>query len=142
MPEAPKKRKHGCLRTLLIVLLVFTAIKGCSAFVNRPSALYQKWLGTPVPEDVTELRGNFTFQLTESVAWLSFKAPPDRIAQIVQDRGLAPSLESWLTPIKTLPADQVIYWVPNHPGDQSRFGGWALYYSPSTQEAYFTLHTI
>jgi hypothetical protein len=142
MPEAPKKQKHGCLRALCIILFIFAAIKGCSAFVDRPSALYQKWLGTPVPADVTELKGDHTFQLTESIAWLSFKAPPDRIAKIVQRRGLAPSQESWLKPINSLPADQVIYWVPNHSGDKSRFGGWALYYSPTTQEAYFTLHTI
>lgn len=163
-----KKRKYGCLIWIGVFLALYAACKIYSAHSNRPAGLYQTWFGTPVPKDVTELKGGHKFQLTESSAWLSFKAPPERIAEIVKNRrmrlveahphwvvgsntrvytdgkssGEGPWLwrsEKWHNSIS---GDQEIYWISSSPENIDFTSGWALYYSPSTQEAFYALETF
>jgi len=150
---SPRKRKHGCFIAIVILLVLFGIIKGCTAYHNRPAALYERWLGEPVPSDVTELKGVYKFQLTESIAILSFKAPPERIAQIIKNNNFTPITatphwsipsdsrtitggsytggEEWLgmSPArkKLIPDDLEIYWIPIHP--ESKISGRFLYYS-------------
>jgi hypothetical protein len=161
--NAPRSRRSGWLKWIIGVVVLVAFVKGCSAYRNRPAALYERWLGGPVPEDVTDLKGKFQFQLTESFGFLSFKAPPARIAAIVSENGfqwVEPNppwqVEStsrqvrigsytgpamWFQRSKPFPPDQEVYWQ-GRKGDDPMNGGWALYYRPSTQEAFMSLESF
>ena len=165
MPNVSSKKK-GCLKLIFILLIFFGVFKGCSAYQNRPSALYKRWLGTPVPEDVTNLKGAYKFQLTESICFLSFNAPPERITQIVAENEMTlvvpdipwDQIDStsqikvtvgdfsgdgyWFQREKPYPLGQQIYWASSNEDEKNLSGGWALYYEPSSQKVFFTLHTI
>lgn len=167
MELPPKRKKGGCLKLIVVLLLLYGVTKGCTAYQNRPTALYERWFGEPVPEDVTNLDGVFKFQLTESIAILNFSAPPERIAQIVAARGMTlvvPDIpwdqkvasqtreitvgdytgsETWFARKEPYPNGQQIYWVNSNSESKSDFilNGWALYYNTFTREAHYTLHT-
>ncbi len=76
--------------TKFAILLVglWVIAKGTFAFLDRPTALYKRWIGGVVPEDVWELDGCYSFAITESTAWLSFKTTEERIAAIVKGHGM------------------------------------------------------
>lgn len=154
-------------KAAVILILVVYTFKGFSAFRNRPSALYQRWMGSELPGDVTNLRGNYKFYLTESVAWLAFNAPPSRIAAIVDDnklREVVPEVPwhvevasrrvslgsnttktAWFGLVgwqnSSLPEDLQVYWQSSN-GIEDTSSGWALYYNPNTSEAFWTLQTF
>jgi hypothetical protein len=65
---ATPRCKHACRRWILILVACFFGMKGCSAYSNRPAALYKRWLGTAVPAGVSMLSGHYEFWLTESIA--------------------------------------------------------------------------
>ena len=82
------KRKKGCLISFGLLFLLVGGCRLLDAYQNRPSALYERWIGGQVPDDVEDLEGQFHFALTESVCWLDFVCPQDRINQIVEEKGM------------------------------------------------------
>ena len=161
--------KRGKRWKIFIALVIgFVAMKGCSSYQNRPAALYQRWIEDKVPSDISNLKGGFKFQLTESIAWLTFVAPESRVFQIVQAKKMLEvsprtpwhvkadsrgvelggvrkntnwfEISSWEG--GAIPEDLKVFWLSNDEGKTMTFSGWALYYSPSSGRAYWTLRSI
>ncbi len=136
-------------------------------YSNRPSALYQRWIGGPIPADVTQIEGRSEFALAESTRWLSFHTTPSRIDTIRSHLGMSPvvALNGWSGPAAVEEVlingrsyhtgwfgygmhrfnahltDLQVYWKPHDSGDLFS-SGYALYYSPSLGLAYYTLISI
>ena len=158
--EDQQKRKSGCGRWLLILAICFLGMKACSAFTNRPVALYKRWIGTSVPSDVSSVTGDYEFWLTESIAWLAFETNQERVDKIVARLGmetvvapLAPGEEAdeasrfsgneavWFLQIVTfdpMPANLQIYRKPFRDGGDYSSPSWVLYYRPSSKKVYWT----
>lgn len=161
-------KKKGCLRILAVIAALFVAFKVWTAYSNRPVGLYKRWIDDTVPEDVSELDGYYRFALTESTAWLSFKTTETRIAEIVKAKGMHEVIPespwndgnnsrrysingknqggNWfdiggLRHFKPVPPDLKVYWR-SHDGSNESYSGWALYFSKSTGEAYWTSISI
>ena len=138
-----------------------------SRYSNRPAALYSRWIGGEVPNDVTELEGGYKFYLTESVMWLKFYAPQARLDDIVttlQMKEVRPEV-AWSQKVDSrkvswsghesytnwfelsgwdnqtsLPSDLVVYWVSMN--DDNFSSGWVLYYSPSSKRVVLDYRSI
>ncbi len=159
--------KKGCITTLLFLVGLYVLLNFWDIYASRPSALYERWLGEPVPSDVTQLDGRSQFALTESTRWLSFHTTQSRIDTIRNHLGMSPvlALKGWGGPnvleelqidgrsyhtnwfgcgMRQFTAhltDLQVYWKPHGSGD-SLSSGYALYYSPSLGLAYYTLISI
>ena len=155
-------------KIIIALIIAFVAMKGCSAYRNRPVALYERWIGSSVPSDVSNLEGGYKFQLTESIAWLSFVAPEGRVSDIVESKGMLEVLPEtpWHVKVDSrsvtlggslqltnwfnlasweggaIPEDLRVFWLSNAEQKTETFSGWALYYSPSSGRAFWTLLTI
>ena len=156
-----KIRKRWIILVALAIGLL--GFKLYSGYTSRPSALYSRWIGGEVPADVSNLAGGSKFYLTESIAFLSFSAPLQRIEAIVQKHGMHEvipeipwhvqadqrwveidgsrrstnrfELSGWKG-ASSLPEDLRVFWI-GHDGSSDFFSGWVLYYSPSSQEAFW-----
>lgn len=158
--------KKGCITTLLFLVGIFILLRLWHTYENRPSALYKRWFDRPVPADVTHLDGRSRFALTESTRWLSFHTTQARIDAIRSHLGMASvtALGGWSDP-KALHDVQIngrtyhtnwfgfgmhsfsdhltdlqVYWKAN--GGDHLSSGYALYYSPSSGLAYYTLISL
>ena len=155
-------------KAIILLIVVFVAMKGCSAYRNRPVALYERWIEDDVPSDVSSLKGGYKFQFTESIAWLTFVTPERRVSQIVKSKGMlevTPEIPWHVKvdsrPVKiadskqytnwfnlgswdggAIPEDLRVFWLSNGENKTETFSGWALYFAPSSGRVYWTLLTI
>lgn len=161
-------KRKGCLPIVVTGVAVLVALTLWRNYSNRPAALYERWIGDAVPDDVLHLDGHYRFALTESVAWLSFKTAEARIARIVERNELHEVVPdrpwnekgdsrwysidgkrhggNWfdiggLWRFDPVPPDLKIYWR-NHDGRNATDSGWALYFSPGSGVAYWTSISI
>ena len=81
-------KKKVYLRILAVIAILLVVHTAWTAYSNRPSGLYKRWIHDTIPEDVSDLKGDFRFALTESVAWLSFKTTEERIGEIVDAKNM------------------------------------------------------
>ena len=159
--------KKACITTLLLLVGICVLLNLWDIYASRPSALYEQWLGGPVPTDVTQLDGRSQFALTESTQWLSFHTTQSRIDTIRSQLGMSPvvALKGWsgpnvvqevqidgrtyhnswfgdgMHPFTAHLTDLQVYWKAHGSGDPlSR--GYALYYSPSLGLAHYILISI
>jgi len=159
--------KKGCITPLLFLVGIYLLLHLWDTYTNRPEALYERWLGEPVPADVTQLDGKYEFALTESTHWLSFHTNQTRIDSIRSHLGMFPviALKGWVGPdvlqeiqidgrtyqtswfgygIHSFTdhlTDLQVYWK-GRDGSDSISSGYALYYSPSLGLAYYTVFSI
>lgn len=161
-------KRPGCLRIVAVIAILFVAFKVWTAYSNRPAGLYKRWIDETVPEDVSDLDGYYRFALTESTAWLSFKTTEERVAGIVEAANMHEVVSetpwndgsdsrrysingnnqagNWfdvggLWHFKPVPRDLKVYWS-SHDGSDETYSGWALYFSKSTGQAYWTSISI
>lgn len=159
--------KRGRLLCLLMVIGIYTVVSLWDNYTSRPVALYERWFGAAVPSDVAELDGLSKFAITESTNWLSFRTSQQRIDQIVARLGMdsVTASKGWqkpnVTQVITIAgktyhtnwfddgffrfqdhlAEIQVYWR-GHRSDHHLTGGYALYFVPSTGQAFYTSISI
>ena len=154
--------KRGCITTFVMAITLYAIISAWDAYQSRPTALYERWFGEPVPSDVTNLKGESRFSLTESTHQLSFNCAQERIEVIRSHLGMS-KIEpdgGWHGPGVTMDIEVngrtyhtnwfdaglcgfrghlneiQVYWKGHQPDDLIA-GGYALYFVPSTGEAFY-----
>ena len=159
--------KRGCLISLAMLIALYAVVSIWDSYASRPTALYERWFGEPVPTDVTDLDGLSQFALTESTNWLSFRTSQKRIDMITSRLGMAKVVptNSWLGPNVTQDIvvdgrhyhtnwfdegfyrfwehlnEVEVYWK-GHQADDILAGGHALYFVPSTGQSFYTSISI
>lgn len=159
--------KRGCLFCLLVGIGIYSVVSLWDGCTSRPDALYERWFGEVVPPDVADLDGLSQFALTESTNWLSFRTSQQRIDQIVARLGMdrVTAHNGWQGPNVTQDiaiagktyhtnwfdagfhrfrdhlAEIQVYWRA-HRSDDPLAGGHALYFVPSTGQAFYTSISI
>jgi hypothetical protein len=159
--------KHGCLTSLAVLVALYAIISIWVGHASRPSALYERWFGEPVPSDISDLDGLSQFALTESTNWLYFRTSQQRIDLIVSHLSMAKvsPTHGWHGPGATqdlVVAGKIyhtswfdpgfyrlhghlneiqVYWKAHRPEDILA-GGYALYFIPSTGQAFYTSISI
>ena len=171
VPPALKAAKDKMLRSFLklalyilsVVLIIVGAIWLWLFSFPRPTVLYEKWIGSPVPEDVTNLEGSYSPWSIDPNGALSFEAPETRIETIVKEKGMFEVIPSspWHkgSPRSvtidgdesssgvvyfhrafsgqddpSLPKDLRVFWI-GMDGSSIPPNGWILYYRPSSKTA-------
>ncbi|TLD70277.1 hypothetical protein FEM03_13915 [Phragmitibacter flavus] len=158
---------RGCLKTLVLIVVFYVAISAWDSFTSRPAALYKRWLGEPVPSDVLNLTGRSQFSLAESTKWLLFKTSQNRVDEITSRLGMSKVTPAnvWLRENRVQEIEVAgktyhtnwfyagifhfrnhlneiqVYWK-SHEGFDNFRGGYALYFVPSTGEAFYTSISI
>ena len=164
VPPALKAAKDKMLRSFLklalyilsVVLIIVGAIWLWLFSFPRPTVLYEKWIGSPVPEDVTNLEGSYSPWSIDPNGSLSFEAPETRINAIVKEIGMFKVIPSspwhhgsprsitingketrdtflWGSPHS--PEDQKVYWIGDDGSPFPTLYGWALFYNPNSRKA-------
>jgi len=158
------KKRNGCIISIAVVLLLFGAYKVNNAYRNRPTKLFERWVGYEPDDSIRNLEGKYKFHHTESVCFLRFEADQSIVKSIVErnemsliepdphwsthsdsrelkveKRGFSSNLfelSSWFD--DGIPDDLVLYWKSHDGDNESTTSGWRMYYSPSSELVYWT----